>query len=196
MDQPLGWAVGNALEVKEAIETLRGNGPPDFVELCLALGAQMLIVGGLTDDRLEAEQRISATIADGSALAKLAEFVAAQGGDADYVRHPEKLPQASIVETVPAPTTGYVERIVCDEVGRCSVILGGGRLTKESSIDLSVGIVLEKKVGDSVYEGESLGLVHGNDPAKVAEAKTRLLNSFTINDTIVRPPRLVKRVVE
>jgi pyrimidine-nucleoside phosphorylase len=195
MDQPLGRAVGNALEVKEAIATLRGEGPPDFVELCHALGTQMLIAGGVASDRAEAERKISVSIADGSALAKLAEFIAAQGGNADDVYHPERLPQAKLVEPVTAPATGYVESIACDEVGRCSMILGGGRATKESAIDLAVGIVLEKKVGDSVYEGETLASIHGNEAEKIVEARKRLLDSYTITEDFARAPRLIKRVI-
>ena len=131
MDQPLGFAVGNALEVKEAIETLKGNGPKDFVELCLTLGSQMLVAGGKAKDSEEAKKALDAVIADGSALKKLAEFVAAQGGDADVVYHPEKLPQATIIRPVPAPSSGYLSHIVCDEVGICSLILGGGILQKQ-----------------------------------------------------------------
>ena len=180
MDQPLGFAVGNALEVREAIETLRGNGPEDFLELCLTLGSQMLMAGGKAESAREAEEMLWAVIADGSALGKLAEFVEAQGGDGSAVYHPELLPQAAIQEPVAAPESGYLSRIVCDEVGICSLILGGGRETKESEIDLSVGLVLRKKVGDYVESGEPLAVIHANDAGKAEQARTRYLKACTI----------------
>ena len=173
MDQPLGFAVGNALEVKEAIDTLEGHGPADFLELCLTLGSQMLIAGGKAENAEEAEEALRAVIADGSALKKLAEFVKAQGGDGNVVNKPELLPKAAIVLPVPAPESGYLSRIVCDEVGICSLILGGGRETKESEIDLSVGLVLCKKVGDYVEAGEPLAVIHANDSGKAEQARAR-----------------------
>lgn len=180
MDQPLGFAVGNALEVREAIETLRGNGPEDFLELCLTLGSQMLMAGGKAESAREAEEMLRAVIADGSALGKLAEFVEAQGGDGSAVYHPELLPQAAIQEPVAAPESGYLSRIVCDEVGICSLILGGGRETKESEIDLSVGLVLYKKVGDYVEAGEPLAVIHANDADRAEQARARYLKACTI----------------
>ena len=180
MDQPLGFAVGNALEVREAIETLRGNGPEDFLELCLTLGSQMLMAGGKAESAREAGEMLRAVIADGSALGKLAEFVEAQGGDGSAVYHPELLPQAAIQEPVAAPESGYLSRIVCDEVGICSLILGGGRETKESEIDLSVGLVLCKKVGDYVEAGEPLAVIHANDADRAKQARARYLKACTI----------------
>ncbi len=180
MDQPLGFAVGNALEVREAIETLRGNGPEDFLELSLTLGSQMLMAGGKAESAREAEEMLRAVIADGSALGKLAEFVEAQGGDGSAVYHPELLPQAAIQEPVAAPESGYLSRIVCDEVGICSLILGGGRETKESEIDLSVGLVLCKKVGDYVEAGEPLAVIHANDADRAEQARARYLKACTI----------------
>ena len=195
MDQPLGNAVGNVLEVKEAIETLRGNGPKDFVDLCVAIGAQMIIAGGLAATEEKAAEKIRMSITDGSALKMLADFIAAQGGDADYVYHPEKLPVADIIEPVLSPVSGYVNKIVCDEVGLCSLILGGGRVTKDSVIDLSVGIVLKKKVCDRVKVGEILAYIHGNDSEKIKEAKERLLNAYTISRKKVRTPVLIKKII-
>ena len=180
MDQPLGFAVGNALEVREAIETLRGNGPEDFLELCLTLGSQMLMAGGKAESAREAEGMLRGVIADGSALRKLAEFVEAQGGDSRVVYHPELLPEAAITLPVEAPKSGYVTRIVCDEVGICSLILGGGRETKESEIDLSVGLVLRKKVGDYVEAGEPLAVIHANDADRAEQARARYLKACTI----------------
>ncbi len=182
MDQPLGRAVGNALEVKEAIETLRGNGPKDFEELCLTIGAQMLIAGGKAESEEEAREKLVRTIEDGSALHKFAEFVAAQGGDASYVFEPEKLPKAAIVENICADRGGYLSKIICDEVGICSLILGGGRETKESEIDLSVGLVLNKKVGDHVKPGDVLAVMHANDEERFQQAKKRFLEACQITE--------------
>lgn len=180
MDQPLGFAVGNALEVKEAIETLKGNGPEDFTELCLTLGSYMLLMGGAAKTEEEGRKMLKEAVADGRALRKLAEFIRAQGGDEKMVYEPELLPRARMVEPVLAEEDGYVERLVCDEVGICSLILGGGRETKESVIDLSVGIVLEKKVGAQVKKGDVLAWLHANDSEKLRAAKERLLAAYTI----------------
>ncbi len=180
MDQPLGRAVGNALEVKEAIATLKGQGPADFEKLCLTLGSQMLIAGGKADTEAIAEEMLKQVILDGSALKKLAEFVKAQGGDERAVYEPELLPEASIVQSIPSPESGYIQHIACDEVGICSLILGGGRETKESDIDLAVGIILEKKVGDYVEAGEPLAYIHANDEAKCLAASKRYIEAVTI----------------
>ena len=178
MDQPLGNAVGNALEVKEAIETLKGKGPADFTELCLTLGSLMLVVGGEAKTEERGRKMLQQVIEDGSALDKLAEFVKAQGGDERMVYHPEQLPKASLRDAVLASEDGYVEKILCDEVGICSLILGGGRETKESEIDLSVGIILEKKVGASVKKGDILAYLYANDQQKLNIAKERLLKAY------------------
>ena len=145
MDQPLGMAVGNALEVKEAIATLRGEGPKDFTELCMVLGSQMLMAGGKALSVEQARAALTKVIEDGSALRKLSEFVEAQGGDPTAVTDPSLLPKASMVVPVCADRDGFVGQIACEDVGICSLLLGGGRETKESKIDLSVGILLEKK---------------------------------------------------
>ena len=166
--------------MEEAIETLRGNGPADFLELCMTLGSQMLIAGGKAADRSEALAKLQAVIADGSALDKLAEFVEAQGGDPKAVYDTGLLPKASVVHEVKSPAEGYLSHIACDEVGICSLILGGGRETKESVIDLSVGIVLRKKVGDFVKKGETLAVIHANRQEKLEEAQRRFLSACTI----------------
>lgn len=196
MDQPLGRTVGNALEVKEAIETLQGKGPDDFVELCLTLGAQMLIAGGKADDEAQAREMLEQRIADGSALKKLARFVEAQGGDAAAVYDTELLPKAAIVEPIPALSEGYVQQIACDEIGICSLILGGGRETKESQIDLSVGLVLEKKVGDYVKVGETLAVIHANDRQKLETAKARFYEAYTIGPDAPANRPLIFEIVQ
>lgn len=195
MDQPLGRAVGNALEVKEAIETLQGKGPEDFTKLCMTLGAHMLIAGGKAKDKEDAESMLKTVIENGAALKKLAEFVEAQGGDAAAVYDTSLLPKASIIEDVVSEKEGYVNRIVCDEIGVCSLILGGGRETKESEIDLSVGLILHKKVGDYVKAGETLAVFHANDRVKLEAAKERFLNAYIINQEPVTASNLIKGII-
>lgn len=182
MDQPLGCAVGNALEVREAIDTLNGKGPEDFTRLVMTLGSYMLIAGEKAKDEEEALQMLGEVIRNGSALRKLAEFVKAQGGDESYVYDPDQLPVAAICKPLLSPMDGYIQKIICDEVGICSLILGGGRETKESLIDLSVGIRLKKKVGDRVNKGEFLAEVYANDEKKLADAMTRLQNAYRIGN--------------
>ena len=195
MDQPLGFAVGNALEVKEAIATLKGEGPQDFVKLCLTLGTQMLLVGGVAKSEQEAERLLMRTISEGSALKKLAEFVTAQGGNADAVYNPSLLPQASIVEPLLADQDGYINHIACDEVGICSLLLGGGRETKDSKIDLSVGIMLKKKKGEFVKKGEALAEIHANDLQKLKDAQERLRKAYIINAEKPLEAPLIKGVI-
>ncbi len=196
MDQPLGNAVGNALEVKEAIDTLKGNGPADFVELCLTLGTQMLLAGGKATEEESARAMLKRSIEDGSALKKLAQFVAAQGGNAEVVYDTELLPKASIVEPVLANTEGYVHSIACDEIGICSLILGGGRETKESAIDLSVGLILCKKVGDYVKMGEPIAYIHANDRYKLQAAIQRLYPAYTISKEQPEKVPFIKGIVK
>ena len=183
MDQPLGLAVGNSLEVIEAINLLKSQGPKDLMEDCMALGTLMLIGGGVTDSLDEAEKMLLATIEDGSALKKFAEFVEAQGGSPEFIFDTDKFEKAKYVVPVPAPKSGYVSHIQTDEIGMCSLILGGGRETKESVIDLSVGLILNKKLGDEVKEGEPLAYIHSNHPDKTDAAIERFLNAYTISES-------------
>lgn len=187
MDQPLGYAVGNALEVKEAVDTLKGKGPDDFVELCLVLGSQMLMAGGRAFKEDEARQMLTGVIEDGRALDRLASFVEAQGGNPEAVYNTALLPQASMVEEIRSPEEGYVSHIECDEVGCCCLILGGGRETKESLIDLSVGLVLRAKVGDYVKKGDVLAIMHANDGGRAAMARERFLKAYEFSSR--RPVR-------
>ncbi len=196
MDQPLGNAIGNALEVKEAIATLKGEGPDDFTELCMTLGSCMLLLAGSAEDEKQAKEKLKTVIDDGSALNKLAEFIEAQGGDKGMVYEPERLPKASIVTELKSPLDGYIERIICDEVGICSLILGGGRETKESRIDLSVGIVLKKKVGDHVSKGETLALIHANDEEKRKACEERLLSAYRIGKEKKDPGPVIKGLLK
>ncbi|MFB5676000.1 pyrimidine-nucleoside phosphorylase [Paenibacillus terreus] len=162
MSQPLGLAIGNSLEVQEAIDTLKGQGPKDLEELCLALGRQMVYLAQKADSLEEAEEKLKEAIRSGRALEKFKEFIANQGGDPSVVDHPERLPQAAYRIEVPAQQDGVVAEMVADEIGTAAMLLGAGRATKESEIDLAVGIMLNKKIGDSVKAGESLMTIHSN----------------------------------
>lgn len=196
MDQPLGRAVGNALEVKEAIDTLRGRGPEDFVELCLTLGSQMLLAGGKAQEPDQARAMLQQTMESGAALEKLAQFVQAQGGDPAAVYDTGLLPAAACSEPIPALENGYIHRIRCDEIGICSLMLGGGRETKDSEIDLAVGLVLTAKVGDYVKKGEPLAYMHYNDPHKAAAARERFYRAYTIGAEAGRKaPVLIHRIL-
>lgn len=196
MDQPLGRAVGNALEVKEAIDTLRGQGPEDFMELCMTLGSRMLIVGGRAGDEREARDMLERAVASGAALDKLAALVKAQGGDPAAVYDTDLLPAAVHVEPIRACTDGYIRHIQCDEIGVCSLLLGGGRETKDSRIDLSVGLVLTAKVGDYVKAGEPLAYIHYNDPVRAEAAIERFHRAYTLEREPVRAPRLIHQILE
>ena len=196
MDQPLGMAVGNALEVKEAIATLRGEGPKDFTELCMVLGSQMLMAGGKALSVEQARAALTKVIEDGSALRKLSEFVEAQGGDPTAVTDPSLLPKASMVVPVCADRDGFVGQIACEDVGICSLLLGGGRETKESKIDLSVGILLEKKKGDAVKKGDVLGYLHANDEQRLEAAKDKFLNAYAITDSRPETEPLIKGILQ
>ena len=189
MDQPLGYAVGNALEVKEAIAVLSGEQEGDLLELCLALGGCMLTEAGFAASHEEAKGMLIQAVRSGKALEKLAEMVRAQGGDDSAVYHPELLPQASIQAEVPSRNAGSVSRIHAESVGLVSMKLGGGRATKADVIDPAVGVVLHKKLGDTVEEGESLATVHANDPERAAEAVALLQDCYEFTSgPIVRPP--------
>lgn len=196
MDQPLGNMVGNALEVKEAIDTLKGKGAVDFTSLCNTLGCYMLMMGGKAESEEQGREMLKKVIEDGSALDKLAEFIKAQGGDERMVYHPELLPKACLIEPIYAPKDGWVEKLFCDQAGLCSLLLGGGRETKESAIDLSVGIELKKKIGDYVKKGEILAYLHANDHAKLEAAKERLLAVYQIGDKAVKTNSIIIDVVK
>lgn len=180
MDQPLGRAVGNSLEVREAIDTLRGEGPADFKEVVFALGSQMLMLAGRAADEKEARALMEGVIEDGSALDKFAQFVRAQGGDAAPVYDTSLLPVAGKTLEVTAKESGYVHRILAEDIGIACMTLGGGRETKESAIDLSVGIILEKKNGDAISDGEVLATIYGNDDAKMQAAYEKIAHAYEI----------------
>ena len=186
MSQPLGFAIGNALEVKEAIETLQGKGPKDLTELVLTLGSQMVILAGKAKTSEEAKEMLLDAIHSGKALAKFKEFLANQGGDASIVDDLTKLPQAKYKIELPAKQSGYISRMVADEIGVASMILGAGRATKEDVIDLAVGLVLHKKVGNKVEEGESILTIYSNRE-NVEDVKQKLYDNIFIADTATAP---------
>lgn len=191
MEQPLGLAVGNALEVKEAIATLHNAGPADFHELVETVAGEMLLIAGAVKDMSQARAAVRKVIADGSAFEKFRAFVAAQGGDIALVDHPERLPTASIQLPVPAPTSGYVHAIDAREVGLVTVDLGGGRHKKGDPIDPAVGVVLSAKVGARVESGETLCIVHAAGEQSAQEAAKRLQAAYTLADAPVRPLAIV-----
>ncbi|APH66785.1 pyrimidine-nucleoside phosphorylase [Bacillus sp. LR_5] len=162
MSQPLGFAIGNALEVKEAIDTLKGEGPEDLHELVLTLGSQMVVLAKKADTLAEARTKLEEVMKNGKALEKFKDFLKNQGGDSSIVDDPSKLPQAAYQIDVPAKEAGVVSEIVADEIGVAAMLLGAGRATKEDEIDLAVGIMLRKKVGDKVEKGESLVTLYAN----------------------------------
>ncbi|MBX3047838.1 MAG: thymidine phosphorylase [Anaerolineales bacterium] len=196
MNQPLGHAVGNALEVKEALDTLRGGGPADFREHALEVAAHLLVLAGVESDLPAARQRAAASLADGSALERFRTLVAAQGGDASYVDDPDKLPSAALIEEVPAPRSGYLQTIHAREVGESAVELGAGRAQKGEPIDHSVGFVIHHKVGDQVQAGQPLFSVHAGDAAKLAAAKARVLAAHHWSDAPVEPLPLFYGTIE
>ncbi|EAH1906270.1 pyrimidine-nucleoside phosphorylase, partial [Listeria monocytogenes] len=181
MSQPLGEAIGNALEVKEAIDTLKGQGPEDLTELVLVLGSQMVVLAKQAETLDEARAKLIEVIENGAALEKFKTFLSNQGGDASIVDHPEKLPQAKYQIEVPAKTSGFVSQIVADEIGIAAMILGAGRATKEDEINLAVGLMLRKKVGDAVKEGESLVTIFA-DQEDVENVKAKIYENIQISD--------------
>ncbi len=190
MSQPLGYAIGNALEVQEAIDTLKGEGPADLTELSLTLGSHMVYVAGKASSLSEARGMLEKAIQDGSALEKMKVFLSAQGGDASVVDEPARLPQASFIFELEAKEDGFVSEIVADEVGTAAMLLGAGRATKESEIDLAVGIVLKKKIGDQVKKGESLAAIHSNFE-NIEEVKNKLYRSIRLSGAAVEKPTLI-----
>jgi pyrimidine-nucleoside phosphorylase len=195
MNQPLGWTVGNALEVREAISTLHEAGPPDLREHCLAVAAEMLILSGKAADANAALTMAIKTLASGAAWHKFRDLVRAQGGDVRYVDGPTRLPKARFIEPVPAPRSGYLAAVNAAEIGVAVMELGGGREKKGDPIDHSVGVIVHYKIGDLVQKDTPLLTIHANDEEKLAAARERLLAAYTFSDTPVqRLPPFYKRV--
>ena len=192
MQQPLGRAIGNAIEVVEAIDTLAGNGPSDLVALVIELGGEMLLMSDVAVTREAAKSIIAKSLANRKGLFKLAELIAAQGGDRSVIDHPDLLPQPRMKLEIASETSGYVAAIDAFEVGLASRILGAGRTTKDGSIDLSIGIYLNKKIGDSVKTGETLAVLHSDgDNQKIKAARDKFLRAYAIGPDRVEPPKLL-----
>lgn len=182
MDEPLGFAIGNSLEVKEAIDVLKDKGPEDLRNLCLVLGAHMLKLGGAVKSYKEGKNRLEGILKEGAAFNKFKEMITAQGGNPEVIDRPELLPLAKHCNKIKADISGYIQKIDSRLIGESAMLLGAGREKKESEIDLSVGIVLKKKVGSKVNINEDLAEVHYNDSKKLKEAKNKLFSSFVIGD--------------
>lgn len=195
MSQPLGRAIGNALEIKEAIETLKGEGPEDLTELSLTLGSQMVVLGKKASSIDEAREMLKENIKNGKALEKFKQFLSSQGGDETVVDQLEHLPKAKYEIELKAKQSGYISSIVAENIGRSAMLLGAGRQTKESVIDLAVGIMLNKKVGDYVEAGESLLTIH-SQTKQIESIKQSLYNDITISETKVESPQLIKKIIQ
>ncbi|MBU4637245.1 pyrimidine-nucleoside phosphorylase [Bacillus toyonensis] len=193
MSQPLGFAIGNALEVKEAIDTLKGEGPEDLTELVLVLGSQMVVLAKKANTLEEAREMLIEVMKNGKATEKFKEFLSNQGGDSSIVDNPEKMPQAKYIIDVPAKTSGVISNIVADEIGIAAMLLGAGRATKEDEIDLAVGLMLRKKVGDAVKEGEPFVTMYANRE-NVEDVKAKIYENISIAETAVAP-KLVHTVI-
>lgn len=190
MSQPLGYAIGNALEVKEAIDTLRGKGPEDLTELCLVLGSQMVVLAEKATSLEEARRMLEENLSNGKAIEHFKIFLESQGGDPTVVDNPEHLPEAKLKIEVQAKKSGTIKTIIADQLGTAAMLLGAGRATKESVIDLAAGLLLNKKVGDRVSKGEPLLTIHSNveDVSSVIEL---IENSIVISDEDIEAPKLI-----
>lgn len=195
MNEPLGEMVGNALEVQEAIQVLRGQGEARLTKVAMTLASYMVLGAGKAETIEKAEEMLQETITSGKALKKFAQFVQAQGGNPDYIYHPEQFPKADYVEPVYPAKTGYLSACRNSEVGMSSLVLGGGRETKESQIDLTVGIRLLKHLGDKVDDKEPFAYLYGNDKGKIEAARMRLQNAYSIQDEPVETQPVIKKII-
>lgn len=195
MSQPLGEAIGNSLEVVEAIETLKGNGPEDLVEMCYALGSQMVVLADKAQNLEDARQLLEEALSSGEALEKFKEMIRNQGGDDSVIDHPEKLLTAKYEKSLLAKRSGTVTKLVANELGIAAMMLGAGRRTKEESIDHAVGLKLHKKVGDTVEEGESLLTIYSNTEA-LQEVTELLYQHIEIGNNGAEPPLIHEIITE
>lgn len=195
MSQPLGYAVGNAIEVAEAIQTLRGQGPADLTELSLILGSHMLVLSQKYSSLQEARETLEHLIQSGKAVEKMKEFIAGQHGDPTVIDHPDRLPSPQQKIQLLANEGGYISEIHAEEVGLCAMLLGAGRMTKEDQIDHAVGVYLHRKVGDAVQKGEPLATLYVNRTDRLEEVKRRLLQAICIRSEPCNPPALIRCIV-
>ena len=195
MDEPLGNAVGNALEIKEVIDALHGDGPEDLMEVVYALGTQMLLLAKRAEDEEIARNLITESIQERKALKKFAEFIENQGGNREEILHPDMLPKARYVIPVLAEEEGCIERILAQDIGIACMTLGGGRENKESTIDHGVGIILTKKISDTVKKGETLALIHANSKEKAVLASGLVKNAYRIAKEPAKKAPMVKCII-
>ena len=195
MNQPLGNAIGNALEVREAVEILQGHHPGDLKEVSLALAVKMLLLSEAAEDEKVARRRLEAAIDEGTALAKLSAMIEAQGGDPGITEDTGRLPAASKTVTLKAKRTGRIASMNTEEIGYAAMLLGAGRATKEDTIDLAVGIWMSRRIGDEVEEGDELAVFHVNDDADLDEAMRRFEGAIKITDGPAEKPTLIYRSV-
>jgi pyrimidine-nucleoside phosphorylase len=195
MDQPLGNAVGNALEVKEAIETLQGGGPADFRDHCLTVAGKMLELADKAESLEASKEMLEQALADGKAWDKFVDWITAQGGDRAVLENPDLLPQAALVETVSAPENGFISAFDAVEVGQTVVLLGGGRAKKGDPIDYGVGLVLHAKMGAEVSRGDPLFTIHASDADSLATARERVLGAIGWQETRVQPPAHIRKII-
>ena len=195
MDQPLGVAVGNTLEVIEAINTLKCKGPKDLESLCIEIAAYMLIAGKMTNTIAEARNKVIAKLKSGEGLIKLRELVGSQGGDESFVDNPEKFEIAKIRKQVKLDKIGYVHKMDTEAIGKAAMILGAGRETKYSEIDLSVGLMVHKKVGDLILENEVVVTIYGNDDDKIKQAEDIIKASYTVSNVEKYKEKLIRAIV-
>lgn len=195
MDEPLGNAVGNALEIKEVIDALHGDGPEDLMEVVYALGTQMLLLAKRAEDEEIARNLITESIQERKALKKFAEFIENQGGNREEILHPDMLPKARYVIPVLAEEEGCIERILAQDIGIACMTLGGGRENKESTIDHGVGIILTKKISDTVKKGETLALIHANSKEKAVFASGLVKNAYQIAKEPAKKAPMVKCII-
>lgn len=196
MDQPLGVAVGNALEVREAIETLKGGGPPDLRELVLVLGVEMVRLAGVETEEARARALLERLLDSGEAAARFQQMIEAQKGDPAVVENPDRLPQAEVRLPVEAPASGFVQTIATRELGLASMALGAGRDRPGAPVDLAVGLEVVRKVGDGVEEGEPLAWIHARSRDQAKAVRARVLGAFQLGDARREPPALVRQRVD
>ena len=195
MNQPLGIAVGNILEVKEAIATLQGGGPQSFLNHCLDVAEQMLVLGNAAENLEDARKMAQTALQDGSAWERFLALVEAQGGDVSYVKDPDKFPQAAVIKTIPSPESGYLSQIHARIVGETSVDLGAGRAKKSDLINHTVGIEILKEVGDFIEKGQDLFIIHASSLADLEQAEKRLLEAHRWSDQQVPALPLVYEII-
>lgn len=194
MSQPLGYAIGNSLEVIEAINTLQGNGPDDLKELCLQSGTQMLLQANITNSAKEARQMLEKSIEDHSAYHVLLKMIKAQGGKTEYIQNPELFSKAQYIVPVFSLEEGYIHDIQAQSLGIVSMKLGGGRQVKDDIIDYSVGLVLKKKVGDYVHKKEPLLYIHANEPLS-KELENDIIQAYIIKKEFIEKPLCVEEII-